>query len=294
MTALLNACDTTEYGAPDTNEEDVVTDWDLDGFSLASDAWVAEDAAGRLVGYAYAGDQARNGEIQGDWFVHPACDEPAVARRLLDVVERRAAELVAERGYRESRRLAVYCSTLNEAKRALLTHDGFAVVRSLYRMEIDLGAGHIRIEPPAGIAIRGFREGVDDQVMYDTMDEAFADQYLRRSETLEQWRARLMGRGDYDPALWFLAWDGEQVAGTLIAFDFGDLGWVQGLGVRRPWRGRRLGGALLSHAFDAFARRDQLRVALGVDAQGETGALRVYERAGMQVTLQHDLFERAL
>jgi mycothiol synthase len=294
VTALLNACDVAEYGAPDTIEEDVATDWRREEFSLANDAWVAQGAAGRLVGYAYAGDQSRNGEIQGDLFVHPASDGPAVARRLLDLVERRAAELVAERGYRESPRLAVYCSTVNVAKRALLAHDGFAVVRSLFRMQIDLSLGHRRLEPPPGIAIRTFRAGIDDQAMYDGMYEAFADHFHRRRETLDQWRTRLMKRGDFDPSLWLLARDGEQVAGTLIAYDFGDLGWVQGLGVRRPWRGRGLGGALLSRAFDAFIKRDQPRAALGVDAQGETGALRVYERAGMQATRQHDLFELAL
>ena len=52
------------------------------------------------------------------------------------------------------------------------------------------------------------------------------------------------------------------------------------LGVRRPWRKRGLGLALLLHSFSAFHRRGQRRVSLGVDAGSLTGALRLYERAG--------------
>jgi mycothiol synthase len=294
VVALLNACDIADYGAPNTSVEDVTSDWDLPDFDIASDAWVAEDAAGQLVGYAYAGDQTYNGEIQGDLFVHPSCDEPAVARRLLDLVEQRAAELVAEHSYTGRRVLALYCSATNRAKAALLAHDGFVVVRRLLRMQIDLSQGLTRSEPPAGIEIRPFRAGVDDQTMYKGVDEAFADHFQRRDESFEQWRQRLLDHPDFRPELWQIAWDGEQMAGGLIAYDFGDLGWVQALGVRRPWRHRGLGGALLARAFELLAARQQTRVGLGVDAEGETGALHLYERAGMRITQEHDLFERPI
>jgi ribosomal protein S18 acetylase RimI-like enzyme len=64
--------------------------------------------------------------------------------------------------------------------------------------------------------------------------------------------------------------------------------------VRRPWRRRGLGGALLAHAFAAFARRGQTRVDLGVDAEGETMPLRLYERAGMQSASAYELYAKRL
>ena len=50
-------------------------------------------------------------------------------------------------------------------------------------------------------------------------------------------------------------WPGTatRLRAAVIAYDYGDLGWVQGLGVRRPWRRRGLGGAMLAHAFAALA-----------------------------------------
>jgi ribosomal protein S18 acetylase RimI-like enzyme len=64
--------------------------------------------------------------------------------------------------------------------------------------------------------------------------------------------------------------------------------------VRKPWRKRGLGLALLHHAFGVFYSRGQPRIALGVDAQNPTGATRLYERAGMHVTWEAVCFEGTL
>jgi ribosomal protein S18 acetylase RimI-like enzyme len=66
------------------------------------------------------------------------------------------------------------------------------------------------------------------------------------------------------------------------------------LGVRRPWRKRGLGLALLHHAFGEFYRRGKRKAGLGVDAKNLTGAMRLYEKAGMHIHKQIDLFEKEL
>ncbi len=69
-------------------------------------------------------------------------------------------------------------------------------------------------------------------------------------------------------------------------------GLVGALGVRRPWRGKGLGRALLLRTFGEFHRRGIQRVALGVDAQNPTGATKLYESVGMQVELEAIVFEK--
>ena len=102
-------------------------------------------------------------------------------------------------------------------------------------------------------------------------------------------------RADFDPSLWFLALDGDRIAGTALCFPRSEqLAWVRGLGVRRPWRGRGLGMALLQHAFAAFYARGMRIAGLGVDAQSPSGATRLYERAGMRVTEQYDTLEKTV
>ena len=90
----------------------------MEGFDPGSDAWVAEGPKG-LVGYAYAGDQHRTGELEADLWVHPDHHEPELGGRLLGLAERRGARLAVERGYRDAS-LDVFCITANRVKRELL------------------------------------------------------------------------------------------------------------------------------------------------------------------------------
>jgi mycothiol synthase len=291
---LLVACDVDEYGVPDTTAKDIANEWELPGFALPRDAWVAESADG-LVGYAAAGDEKRTGELEGDLFVHPGGwdDGASLGDRLIGLVERRAAEIAAERGY-DGARLDLFCPAVNRTKRELLERHGYVVRRRVFRMDADLSGDVPEVAPPEGIRITTFRAGTDDEVFRAAMDEAFEDHFRQSDEPKESWRHRLLGHPDFDESLWFVAREGDEVVGVSAAYDFGDTGWVKGLGVRRPWRRRGLAAALLSRTFVELKRRGQLRVGLGVDAEAEHDPLGVYQRAGMRVSQTHVLYEKPL
>jgi mycothiol synthase len=115
-------------------------------------------------------------------------------------------------------------------------------------------------------------------------------------DTFDEWRHWTTKRDNFEPTLWFLALDGEDIAGfSLCRQDDTDprAGYVAMLGVRRPWWRRGLGEALLLHAFAAFRARGYTRATLGVDASSPTGATRLYERAGMRVYRDTVFLERA-
>jgi mycothiol synthase len=69
---------------------------------------------------------------------------------------------------------------------------------------------------------------------------------------------------------------------------------VNELGVRRAWRKRGLGSALLKHAFVAFHADGKKRAGLGVDASSLTGALKLYEGAGMRIQRQFNMYEKEM
>ena len=73
-----------------------------------------------------------------------------------------------------------------------------------------------------------------------------------------------------------------------------EMGWVNTLGVRRPWRRKGLGLSLLQKTFGEFHNRGKLRVGLGVDSESLTGAIKLYEKAGMKSIRQFDLYEKEL
>ena len=106
---------------------------------------------------------------------------------------------------------------------------------------------------------------------------------------LHDWRG-------FDPSLVPVAWAGDAIAGASLNYPkrMGDWGWVGSIGVRPAWRGRGLGLALLRESFERFRQTGETTVALGVDAQNATGATRLYERAGMHVLYQADLWRKEI
>ena len=128
--------------------------------------------------------------------------------------------------------------------------------------------------------------------------DAFADHWEHDRHSFEDWREFNVGRHSFDPSLWWLVDDGDELAAvSLNAWHFsGDpkFGWINVLGVRPPWRQRGIGTALLQHSFRDFRERGATRVGLGVDGENTTGAVRLYERAGMRVVRRNDTYEKAL
>ena len=99
---------------------------------------------------------------------------------------------------------------------------------------------------------------------------------------------------DIDPSLWYIAWDGDQIAGFALDRYRNGHGWVGTLGVRRPWRKHGLGLALLYHSFGEFYKRGKQTASLGVDAANPTGATRLYQKAGMHVAAEYVSYEKEL
>jgi mycothiol synthase len=133
--------------------------------------------------------------------------------------------------------------------------------------------------------------------VYDALREAFRDHWGQGMRAYEDWASRGDGRGSA-PSFVLVAREGDQIAGALVGrVGTGadpEAGSVAELGVRRSWRGRGLGLALLHMAFAEFRRRGLVRARLIVDSESPTGATRLYDRAGMRVELAWDRWEKEL
>ena len=253
-------------------------------FDLAADAVVAV-RDGKVVGYGDIGDQANDGSVlwldvrgQANAEVHAELERRALARRSPNGVLRAMAD-------EQDGDLA-----------GLLAARGYRVIRASYRMGIDLvGRTFVPAWPP-GAVVRSSVEGVDEPLLYRLGEESFADHWGHTTTPYDEWLHWLRSMGVGDPSLWFVAEVDGAPAGVAICrpFDHGDpdCGWVSVLGVLREHRRVGLGSALLSHAFAELQRRGRLRAELGVDAESITGAVDLYERAGMRVLWRWDIWER--
>ena len=264
--------------------------WERPGFDLMTDAWVAVQATGTVVGY---GQVTRDKtDVAASWgVVHPAYRGRGIGSALLGRIEARALELVA--GVPGARfRHAVNAG--DDAAAALLRSRDLRLVRHFWHMSIELPPD---VEPglaPTGIAVTPLRSQDDLREVHSVLDEAFADHWGHQPEPFEHWVQDRTEGPDFDPSLWRLAWKDRRLVGALTAVVLDDCGWVTLLGVRADARGGGIAAALLRTAFVGFTARGTHTVLLVVDAANPTGATRLYESVGMRVVKRFDVWERAL
>src|SRR5262249_41638347 len=156
-----------------------------------------------------------------------------------------------------------------------------------WRMVIDLDEPVPEVGDPEGIRIRPFELGRDDRGVYEAFEESFQDHWGHVTRPYEEWHEHRIGAREFDPSLWLVGGEGDQVHGALAGWVMGGEGLVGTLGVRRAWRGRGIAFALLTRSFGVFAGRGLPAVSLFVDGQNPTGATRLYEKAGMRVIRQY-------
>lgn len=163
---LIRAYDGAHGGEIETDADEVRDDWAAPGFDLARDTLVAE-REGRLVAYGWVAPRPAEGEVGLDAYVHPDVPDRALGADLFGRMERRAAELGATR-------LVTGLGGEDVWGARLLGSLGWAYVRSLYRMAIDLDGPPPAPVWPEGVRPRPFRRG-EEAAFHATVSEAFAD-----------------------------------------------------------------------------------------------------------------------
>ena len=285
---LCNALAREHYGEPVVDAVEVRRWFGLPNIHL----WVARAPDGRLAAYADLEEE----DTRRYWLdlrEHPRLSGRGGARALLEATEAWArARAAAGALFRGS------VASPDENARRLYEKAGYRFIRHMLEMRIELDAEPSEPDWPDGIRARTFVPGADERAVYEADMEAFEDHWEPRRQPYDEWRAWTLEDPRFDPSLWFLAEADESLAGLCLCglHPSGDptFGYVFILGVRRPWRRRGLGLAMLRHAFREFRRRGMTRAGLDVDAQNLTGAVRLYERAGMHVAKRRDIYETPL
>ena len=239
----------------------------------------------------------RGGKVVGylDFFTED--DEHFVAD--VRTLEREAADVLIDTAERRAAggRIHGVVHGDDELMRATYENGGYTLVRHSFQMRIELDGEVPKPQWPDGLVVRNFRPGDAERVCAAQQD-AFADHWDFHPQSFEQWRVFTIDRHDFDPSLWWLVEDGDQLVAVALnwwhASGDPEFGWVQILGVRPAWRRRGLATALLQQSFRTFRERGATRVGLGVDAENTTGAVGLYERAGMRPIRRNDIYEKRL
>jgi mycothiol synthase len=266
-----------QWGAAD------MRDW-WSQLDMERNAWLVENE-GRVVG---VGALMQRGEKLDGWMtVDPDFSGRGISTALVGLAEARARQLGGR---------AVKLGTFaeNAAGRALLEGLRYRDVRHYYEMRIELDGPPPDPEWPQGLTAVPF-ELADARSLHAAINDAFAGEWNFHPRTFEEFKEFRLEAPDFDSSLWFVVKDAGAIAAFALCWARRFGGPHVGLvGVCKPWRRHGLGLALLRHAFGEFHRRGERRVGLGVDAENATGAILLYERAGMHVHSEEIVYEKEL
>src|SRR5690625_45732 len=166
------------------------------------------------------------------------------------------------------------------------------------------------VQPPAGVQIRTFEVGTDEQAWLEVNSRAFADHPEQGRTTLADLQARIE-QPWFDPAGFWLAFD--EATGQLLASMWtkvtgpdgatgqgstaapaeqaARVGEIYVLGVDPAAQGRGLGSTLTGVAMHAFGQAGLDRLELYVEGENAP-AIAVYHRAGFQRSAVHVQYAR--
>jgi mycothiol synthase len=299
LVELINAADVVDQLEWGTSLQELRERFSLPTLQPEENVFVAQ-AGGQVVGYTRLRLEKGEAEsvFQTDGVVHPEWRRQGIGQRLLkrahQQAQERLGEVTSDKAYFDA-----YCEYRAAGRMALFESFSMRPVR--YFLDMAYASLEDIPEPqfPPDIAVRAWVRGQDDEATLAAFNEAFADHWDFKPEPLEEW-LHWANLPRFRPELNLLATAGEEIAGLCLC-DVNKAhiarigrreGWVDVLGVRRPYRHQGLGRALLLAGLHAMKEAGMESAMLGVDAESLTGATRLYESVGFVEHRRFVLYRR--
>jgi mycothiol synthase len=289
-------------GRPTTTAADERSELQTPSVDPTRDTRVVVGPGGQIVGAAGIFDMAPHVSIYNWCQVHPDHHGEGIGTTLADWAENRgrASIELAPPDARVTLGQEIL-STHSDAKE-LLRNRGFSPVRYFSRLQMELNAAPPEPPVPEGIVIRPSGGDAELPRLVHAFEDAFRDHWgfveQPFEDTLREFQAWIKTSPRYDPSLWLVAIESDEMVGVAMAHaetaEDPDMGYISELGVRRAWRKRGIGTALLFSLLSEFRRRGLRRAALDVDAESLTGATSLYEGVGFHLERQAIAMEKEL
>ena len=299
---FLNDTDEHDFGNRNFSPEGLAANWKKPGY-LENSTRLVFNPASLIIGYAEAYHSSQP-PVKTIVFgrTHPAYRGLGLGTSFLQWGEAFAQADLDK--CPASARVFLFTLTVDtlEPARALFENFGMHPVRAFVRMQKDLSSeSPVRPFPPA-IRLQPYRHDEDLLPLHFAYEDAFAKNWLHPPQSVEAGTANIRSwienDAHFDASLWLLAWDGQEVAGFILAAagqgEHAETGEVYELGVRPRWQNRGLGQALLQQIFQELLQRGKRTVLLDVDADPASEALGFYKRMGMTVMTRRIAYEKTL
>ncbi len=282
--------------------EDIRNHYDhLLNTDLERDVLVVE-LDGRVIGYS---QQNWVEELDAVAFRHqqyllPERRGRGIRRAMLARCEARAREVAATLDIDRRMQMSTWLCEDEVSWAERLERAGHSPARYFYEMVRDLREPIEERPLPEGLEVRPVPEK-DHRKVFLAANEAELDHWAGRVWTEEDFQS-FMNNPVTDPSLWMVAYDGEEVAGTVLNWVNHEeneqmerlWGYTEVIAVRRPYRGMGLAKALITRSMRMLKGMGMEFANLGVDTENPSGALGLYKGLGYQVLKSYMVYRKDL
>lgn len=290
VVAVVVAAQLVDLGESELTVEELLSDWH--GLDLASSALLVRTHDGEPV--AFADTMARRNLVHSLYAnVAPDYRGRGLGTAVLAWGEQVARDAIPHAPADYAVIAQQYIPSTNESALQLMRANGYAPARQINTMTRSLSGEPTATPDPDGIEIRQFDRVRDLAPAFETVEEAFRDSWGRPPGTLERFTGFVDAPG-WDPRLWLVATEGGEIVGAALGRALPGELWIDTVGVRAPWRKRGIAHALISRLFETGASLGLERAGLSVDSESQTGAPRLYTRAGMSVKQAYIVHRKTL
>jgi len=302
IATFLNDTDEHDFGKRNFSPDGLAADWNKPGY-LENSTRIVFNSASQVVGYAEAYHRSQP-PVKTIVFgrTHPAYRGLGLGTSFL-----RWGEDIAWADLNKcpaSARVFLFTLTVAtvEPARALFEDFGMHPVRAFARMQKDLSSEAPVCPLPLAIRLEPYHHDEDLLPLHLAYEDAFANTWLHIPQSEEAGMAKIRSWVEndelFDPSLWLLAWEGQEVVGFILAVagkgEHGETSEVYEFGVRPRWQKRGLGQALLQQIFQELRQRGERTVILDADADPDSKAFGFYKRMGMTIMTRRIAYEKTL
>jgi ribosomal protein S18 acetylase RimI-like enzyme len=234
-------------------------------------------------------------------FLHPDWRRKRIGTAMLQHAEARMRQIAAEHETTGEKLFQVWANESEQSLQALLENQGYRPARYFFEMTRDINMPLPAAPLPPGLEVRPVTEA-HYRSIFEAANEAFRDHWGFVDRTFEEEFPHWIEDPDFNPSLWKVAWDGDQIAGMVQNFvnkaENAEYqrkrGYTEGISVRRPWRKLGLARSLLVQSIAMFKEMGMDETALGVDAENLSGALKLYQGVGYKEVKRNMSYRKPL
>ena len=230
----------------------------------------------------------------------PKWRRKGIGRAMLRWCESRIREIAAGHPKEGERYFQTFAADTMVGKDPLYRSEGYQPIRYEVDMTRSLKGDLPVVAMPPGLEVRPVTEH-HIRPIWEANVEAFRDHWGFSEPTEEsylEWREH----PTFNPELWKVAWDGDEVAGMVLNFidevenqEYDrKRGYTENIAVRRPWRRRGLARSLIAQSFEFLRDRGMEEAALGADTENLTGAFKLYESLGFEAVKRWTTYRKSL